>query len=80
MESILNPQFDKYTREAANIRSLVGALNVDAEWAESGGRVCEIPRTHYDSVFSEPHAEGILRGMVGGAVELIYDYIPWNYE
>ncbi|KAK3855839.1 hypothetical protein Pcinc_037789 [Petrolisthes cinctipes] len=62
-----NPKFFyKYVREKAKIRSFIGRLKVNEELVGDTGRVCEILRAQYDSVFSEPLPDDVLRGLDGG--------------
>ncbi|KAK4313514.1 hypothetical protein Pmani_015149 [Petrolisthes manimaculis] len=61
-----NPKFFyKYVREKAKVRSTIGPLKVDDYLVGDTGRVCEILRSQYDSVFSEPLSEDALRDMDG---------------
>ncbi|KAK3896124.1 hypothetical protein Pcinc_000192 [Petrolisthes cinctipes] len=62
-----NPKFFyKYVREKAKIKSTIGPLKVNEELVGDTGRVCEILRAQYDSVFSEPLPDDVLRGLDGG--------------
>ncbi len=71
-----NPRFFyKYVREKAKIRSSIGPLKLNEELVRNTGRICEILRAQYDSVFSEPLPNDALQqGFLTGGI-----HTPWGY-